>query len=146
MCMVIEAQLFTILLGTLLLWIGINTLTMTLQGRYFLALGFGVGKSMEPTIPRGVTLQIDYYPHSIEEGDIVSFQSDYGSICHRVVEIDGDSVRFKGDNNRFDDGWFSKSVITSKVLQVRGYIVYVPLSPAAVRATIEKWRRSKTLK
>lgn len=142
--MVVESPLFIVLFVVSVLWVASNSLTLELHGSFFLTPGFGIGRSMEPALPGGLTAYIEHYPISIEEGDIVSYEhpDHNASICHRVVEVDGDRIRIKGDNNMFDDGWFDKSIVIGKVWSPFGRTLYVPLSPTAMRGTIDKWRNT----
>ncbi|MBI4147926.1 hypothetical protein HY490_01415 [Candidatus Woesearchaeota archaeon] len=61
--------------------------------------------SMDPVIDREANaLQIvPAAPEEIQAGDIISYESDYGTIIHRVIETgkdkDGWYARAKGDNN-----------------------------------------------
>lgn len=66
--------------------------------------------SMLPIIDKGAN-GIRIQPKSendIKVGDIISFESEYGLIVHRVVEIseddEGKYFITKGDNNAFSDG------------------------------------------
>ena len=56
------------------------------------------GDSMLPTIKSGQSVLVNK-THEIEVGDLVSAQSpEYGGICKRVEDIDGDSVFLVSDN------------------------------------------------
>jgi len=121
-----------------LLWSGVNGLTLHMHGRRFLTPGFGIGGSMEPTIPRGLTAHVEHYPRTIEEGDVVTYDYEGMYVCHRVVEVDGDQILIKGDNNEFDDGWFDKRVVAGKIWAPNGSVAWLPLSPTAMREWFER--------
>lgn len=121
-----------------LLYTGANGLALHLHGSRLLTPGFGVGKSMEPAIPRGLTAYVEHYPFTIEEGDVVTYEWNGMSICHRVIDVDGDEIRVKGDNNEYADGWFDKSEVTGKIWAPGGEVFWVPLSPTPMKEWVER--------
>ncbi|MBW3018711.1 signal peptidase I [Candidatus Woesearchaeota archaeon] len=71
---------------------------------------FADTNSMDPVFDQG-SHAIQLKPHSISDikvGDIITFDTEFGKIIHRVVEIgydeDGWYCLTKGDNNRYPDG------------------------------------------
>lgn len=128
--------LASIVLSALFIW-G-NGIVWALHRRRGLTPAVAVGRSMEPAIPGGAIISFEYYPISINEGDIVTFKMAGKLVCHRVVEVDGDEVRMKGDNNLIDDGWFHRREIIGKLPQVSGQVLWIPVTPTAVRQTVNK--------
>lgn len=68
------------------------------------------GDSMYPTIKNGQKILVNK-THDIEVGDLVSANSsEYGPICKRVADIDGDSVYLVSDNKEvtyeYYDGYY----------------------------------------
>jgi len=68
-------------------------------------------ESMEDQIPaRSYILIKTVDPETLEKGDIITFYSSDPSIqgnlnTHRIVEINGNEITTKGDNNRTEDGY-----------------------------------------
>lgn len=141
-----DALLIAAFIGSLL-FVGGNVLSVHLHGSRLLTPGFGMGNSMEPAIPGGLTFTIEHYPSSIEVGDVVTYESEKPAerVCHRVVEKAGPFVRIKGDNNSWDDGWFHVDDIDTKIWSPFGEPFWIPLSPRAMRGWIERKRNAKDL-
>lgn len=131
--------LFIAMYAVALLFVGSNAVALHRHGSRLLTPGFGIGKSMEPAIPRGLTAYVEHFPRTIEEGDIVTYEDDGMAICHRVVAVDGDRIQIQGDNNAYPDGWFDKSVVTGKIWCPNGEPLWIPLSPHALRVKVEGW-------
>lgn len=103
-----------------------------------LILGFGlkaiiftvvVSDSMKPEFQRGdlvLTQTLFKEPHV---GDIITFQArdvQY-SITHRVVNVKGDIVTTKGDNNPLtDDYGTTKGDVIAKAIVIRSHPVVIP--------------------
>lgn len=134
-----DIVLFTILFVVMLVLVGANAITYNRDGRMLLTVGFSVGRSMEPEIPNGVTAEVEHYPTTLEEGDCVVYERGSDRILHRIVEVDGDEVRIKGDNNSRSDGWFHKDEIVSKVWGGSNPR-WIPLSPSAMKGWVERRR------
>jgi len=73
--------------------------------------------SMAPVIDsRSVLLLEPYTGQPIHAGDIVCFdRGDNPNVCHRVVEVRGDSFYISGDNNQWPDGWHKLTAIKHRV-------------------------------
>jgi hypothetical protein len=81
---------------------------------------FYTGPSMNPTLKAGDLLHLAQYGDSdIRNGDVIIFRPDgmTNAVTHRVVSIDGECVRTRGDNNDGADPW----IITRE--QVLGRVV-----------------------
>lgn len=136
-------MLTEILLGTnviLLLWIGmlfINTFFYVYTGKMLLLIAPSIGASMEPAIPRGITLMLKRWPGTIEEGDVVTYVDEEGDrICHRVTKIKGDEAFIQGDNNHVPDGWYYLDEIESKIVSYNQQPVYLPVGYESIKRTI----------
>ena len=80
-----------------------------------------VGPSMTPTLKAGDRLHvIPYDGDKIRRGDVIVFipPEDDRTIVHRVIFVDPQGIRTRGDNNRLIDSW----VISSD--QILGRVVY----------------------
>ena len=67
-----------------------------------------VGSSMSPTLVAGDLLQIiPYDGQEIRRGDVVVFIPPEGDskIVHRVISVNSDGIKTRGDNCNFEDGW-----------------------------------------
>lgn len=79
--------------------------------------------SMEPTLPvNSISIAVQTNENTIYQvGDIITFSADYGGthysrITHRIVSIDGDVIRTKGDHNETNDPFtITREQIRNKV-------------------------------
>ena len=79
------------------------------------------GPSMNPTFRTSDGLQIiPYRGRPIRPGDVIVFNPPGFSqrATHRVISVDSEGIRTRGDNNPYDDPW----VLTPD--QVLGYVAY----------------------
>ena len=88
---------------------------------------FSDTKSMEPVIYQGANA-IQVIPENqeeLQEGDIISFETDYGTIIHRIIKIDYDKEGWyaitKGDNSPVND---SEKVRFTQIKRVVVAIIY----------------------
>ena len=51
-------------------------------------------------------------------GDIITYKSGNSFITHRIIEIDGDSIIAKGDNNNTQDEAIQKDAVIGKVTYI----------------------------
>lgn len=118
----------------------INIIFYMWSGRMLLMLSISRGASMRPNIPKGVTLHIEHYPISINEGEVLIFDKGEGAeltrVGHRAIEVEEDRVLFKGDNNDVDDGWIEKERISGKLFHAFGRVLWLPVSLSAIKETI----------
>ena len=71
--------------------------------------------SMSPTMEKGDIVLVKIGEPAQEE-DIITYQKDGTFITHRIVEINGDSIIAKGDNNNTLDEGITKDAIVGKVV------------------------------
>jgi hypothetical protein len=67
-----------------------------------------IGHSMHPLFKAGDRLQIvSYDQRKIHEGDVVVFVSpeDGSKVVHRVISVNSDGIRTRGDNCNHEDDW-----------------------------------------
>ena len=67
-----------------------------------------IGHSMHPLFKAGDRLQIvSYEQRKIREGDVVVFISpeDGSKVVHRVISVNSDGIRTRGDNCNHEDDW-----------------------------------------
>ena len=71
--------------------------------------------SMEPTISTGsIILAQCISPSDLAVGDIAVYRMENSLIVHRIKDIKGDYVIFKGDNNNFVDSPVRKKKVLYK--------------------------------
>lgn len=82
--------------------------------------GKGFGNSMWPFLKSGTSVIIDRYKNiQFSVGDIVALsliKKTQALFLHRIIEINGNIVRTKGDGEILDDGWIQKSDVMGKVI------------------------------
>lgn len=71
--------------------------------------------SMSPTMEKGDIVFVKI-GELAEENDIITYQKDGAFITHRIVEINGDSIIAKGDNNNTLDEGITKDAVIGKVV------------------------------
>lgn len=73
--------------------------------------------SMSPTIEKGDIVFVKI-GEEVQEKDIITYRSGNSFITHRIIEIDGDSIIAKGDNNNTQDDAIQKDAIIGKVTYI----------------------------
>jgi len=73
--------------------------------------------SMSPTIEKGDIVLVKIGADA-QENDIITYKSENAFITHRIIEIDGESVVAKGDNNNTEDKAIQKDAIIGKVIYI----------------------------
>ena len=73
--------------------------------------------SMSPTIEKGDIVFVKI-GQDAEEKDIITYKKDNAFITHRIIEIDGESIIAKGDNNNTQDEAITKDAIVGKVVYI----------------------------
>ena len=71
--------------------------------------------SMSPTIKIG-DIVIVKIGEQVQEEDIITYKKDNSFITHRIIEIDGESIIAKGDNNNTQDEAITQDAIIGKVV------------------------------
>lgn len=69
--------------------------------------------SMAPTMEKGDIIIIKI-GDEIKENDIITYKQGNALITHRIVEIDGDTIIAKGDNNNTEDEPINKNQVIGK--------------------------------
>ena len=81
-----------------------------------------IGSSMNPTLEPGVRLDVSaYHGQKIRKGDVVVFIPPGGDskIVHRVISVNSDGIRTRGDNRKHEDNWvLSPDNILGRVVAV----------------------------
>jgi signal peptidase len=86
----------------LLLGVTLGFLTLfAFQGRLLIVLS----QSMSPAINAGDAILLQPIRGEITPGMVVSYEHDGKLFTHRVVEVNGDSLRTKGDQAHSEDPW-----------------------------------------
>lgn len=87
------------------------------QKEYINIFGYSVFSaetgSMMPTMEKG-DIVIIKIGDEIKENDIITYKSGNALITHRVVEINGDKIIAKGDNNNAEDEPINKEQVIGK--------------------------------
>jgi len=65
----------------------------------------GIGDSMSPTLKSGDLLIIKSPEETIEPGTIIVYHLGDDKVIHRVVEVNGEDLKTKGDGNSWIDPW-----------------------------------------
>lgn len=95
-----------------------------------------VSPSMEPTINAGDMIFVKKVNvDKLEEGDIISFNKENIVATHRIINIDGDTVTTKGDNNNLEDTPIKKSDVIGKYsfrIPKIGYVFSFAISPVGL--------------
>ena len=73
--------------------------------------------SMSPTIEIGDIVLVEI-GQDAKEKDIITYKKDNAFITHRIIEIDGESIIAKGDNNNTQDEAITKDAIVGKVVYI----------------------------
>jgi hypothetical protein len=91
---------------------------------------------MKPLLRSGSVLRIapsSSLPAGPVLGDIVLFRAASGRlVAHRVIELDGDRYRTKGDSSREPDGLVEHGQLLGKILGIDG-ILFLPLDGPLAR-------------
>lgn len=78
--------------------------------------------SMEPALRTGGIILTDTRTQVFEPGDIITYQVEDNIVSHRVVGLEGDCYRTKGDANDSED------TVLIKQSQIRGKVIFmIPL-------------------
>ena len=70
---------------------------------------------MSPTIEKGDIVLVKIGENT-KEKDIITYKKDNAIITHRIIEINGESIIAKGDNNNTQDEAITKDAIVGKVV------------------------------
>jgi signal peptidase I len=87
-----------------------------------------VSESMAPTFSTGDLILTSRSYNGIQEGDVVAYKADWLDgllVTHRVVEVNGDQLTAKGDNNSAEDPVFDKSKVYGEVVAVLPHVGYL---------------------
>lgn len=109
---------------------------MLVWKKYLFGFFLSTGPSMRPILPDGLKITIDMYPITIQEGDIVTYYCpDTGEFRqHEVIDRSDDLISVQGSG---DVEKIPSHRIIGKSLLVFGSLPYIPISPIAIRETIE---------
>lgn len=73
--------------------------------------------SMSPTIEKGDIVFVKL-GENVQEKDIITYKNGNAFVTHRIIEVDGDSIIAKGDNNNTQDKPIQKDAIIGKVIYI----------------------------
>lgn len=73
-------------------------------------------RSMATTIEKGDIVLVKIGQDELKKNDIITYKNDNAIITHRIIEIDGDSIIAKGDNNNTEDAPIEKEDVIGKVI------------------------------
>ena len=99
------------------IWISIQ---LNIQNKEYVDIfGFSIFStetgSMSPTMEKGDIVFVKI-GEQVQEKDIITYQKGNSFITHRIIEINGDSIIAKGDNNNTQDEAITKDSIVGKVV------------------------------
>jgi signal peptidase len=97
-----------------------TTIQLNIQNKEFVNIfGYSIFStetaSMYPTIQIGDIVVVKIGEQT-KEKDIITYKKDNAFITHRIIEINGDSIIAKGDNNNTQDEAITKDAIIGKVV------------------------------
>ena len=84
---------------------------MDLFGYSFFSTATG---SMSPTIEKGDVVIVKI-GEQVQQNDIITYKNNNSFITHRIIEIDGENIIAKGDNNNTKDEPITEDAILGKV-------------------------------
>jgi len=96
-----------------------TSIQLNVQGKEYVNIfGYSIFStetaSMSPTIEIG-DIVIVKIGEQVQEQDIITYKSGNAFITHRIIEIDGENIIAKGDNNNTQDNPIKKDAIIGKV-------------------------------
>jgi len=96
-----------------------TSIQLNVQGKEYVNIfGYSIFStetaSMSPTIEIG-DIVIVKIGEQVQEQDIITYKSENAFITHRIIEIDGENIIAKGDNNNTQDNPIKKDAIIGKV-------------------------------
>ena len=76
--------------------------------------------SMQPTLDIGDDVLVDNTKENININDIIVYKDETSDmlVCHRVINIEGQDIVCKGDNNNVEDRTITKNQIVGKVVKI----------------------------
>ena len=97
-----------------------TSIQLNVQGKEYIDIfGYSIFStetaSMSPTIEIG-DIVIVKIGQDVQEKDIITYKNDNSFITHRIIEINGESIIAKGDNNNTQDSAITKDAILGKVV------------------------------
>ncbi|VVB85456.1 Peptidase S24-like protein [uncultured archaeon] len=88
-----------------------------------------ISDSMKPVFQRGDLVLTQSISKDPQKGDVITFKANgvQNPVTHRVVNVQGDVVTTKGDNNPMaDDYGTTKNDVLAKAIVINGHPVVVP--------------------
>ena len=97
-----------------------TSIQLNVQGKEYVDIfGYSIFStetaSMSPTIEIGDIVIVKLGEQG-QKRDIITYKSGNAFITHRIIEINGDSIIAKGDNNNTQDEAITKDAIVGKVV------------------------------
>lgn len=87
-----------------------------------------VSNSMLPTFAQNDLLLVSLKPNAIHVDDIVAYEADWADgkiVTHRVVNVDGEILTTRGDNNNSNDPEFNRDKVHGEVVSILPYMGYL---------------------
>lgn len=102
-------------------------LIAVVMGLKLITLMIVVSNSMSPEFSRGDLILTQKLDLTIQPGDIVTFTTPevMTVVTHRVVRIDGERIRTKGDNTNIDYFQTTQKDIIAKAIQLNGHPIVI---------------------
>jgi hypothetical protein len=106
------------------------------------------GESMKPSIRDGDLVLLAEPPREARPGRVVLAAARDRYLLHRIVSVELDAVRTRGDSCVENDGPVAKSAVLARAIAVKRGGAVIPLEPtwqfgprAALRYLAVEWRR-----
>lgn len=112
-------NLIIIILGIIAIIAIWTTIQLNVQGKEYVDIfGYSIFStktaSMSPTIEIGDIVIVKLGEQG-KKRDIITYKSENAFITHRIIEIDGENIIAKGDNNNTQDNPIKKDAIIGRV-------------------------------
>ena len=114
-----------------ILWLLINIFSSMNISFFGLRIFRIVSGSMEPTLKINDLIMIKE-SKEYKDGDIVTFYDEEAYTTHRIIEISGEEITTKGDNNNSKDPNITKEKIIGKMIykfEILSFMSYLLSSP-----------------
>ena len=115
-------NLIIFILGIIALFAIWTSIQLNIQNKEYIDIfGYSIFStatgSMSPTMEKGDIVFVKIGEEA-KEKDIITYKKDNVFITHRIIEVNGESIIAKGDNNNTQDEAITKDAIIGKVVYI----------------------------
>lgn len=106
------------IIAILVVW---GFIQISIQGKQYINIfGYSIfqteTRSMATTIEKGDIVIVKIGKDNLQKKDIITYKDENAIITHRIMEMDGDTIIAKGDNNNVEDEPIKKDDVIGKVV------------------------------